>query len=111
MYNPVLTLTRDCNTSNKLVTYWDLIYQYYNGSYRWETTQYLYLNFVNSVGTVLAREPAISTPTPSTECHYGPGVGMHVKGTMAFDFTLVTDMHVVANGQTTNSGPSKDHRC
>jgi hypothetical protein len=26
-------VTRDYNTSNKLVTYWDLTYQYYNGSY------------------------------------------------------------------------------
>jgi hypothetical protein len=110
--NIVLKLTRDYTTNNQLVTYWDLTYQYYNGAFRWEYSQNLYIDFVDSVGTVLVNSPALTSQTPARNCHYGPGVQVHNTGTMTFDFTLVHDMHITGSGATLSGGkPGEDHKC
>lgn len=112
--NIVLKLTRDYTTQNRLITYWELSYQYYNGAYRWEDIQKLYLDFVNSAGVVLIKSPALDLVTPSSDCHYNGGIMVSYTGEMQFDFTLVPDMHLRAWGASGKGSSSKgegDHKC
>jgi len=111
--NVTLKLVREYTTSNQLVTYWTLDYQYYNGKWTWEYNQWLYIDFVDQYGVVLVSN-VIGTETPSDYCHYGSGVHAYPPtGVINFDFTNPALLiHIAPHGTTLSGGsPGTDHRC
>ena len=101
-----LTLTRDVNTSNQWTTYWELNYDYYNGSFRWENYQELYIDFVDKFGVTLDSH-AVVVVTPSLHCRYNRPLRVTAKGTMGFDFRG-QDLTIAVSGATPN--PRQDHK-
>jgi hypothetical protein len=108
--NVVLILTRDVTTSNVETTYWQLKYHYYNGAYRWEDYQEMYVDFVDKFGVTLMNH-AVVVGTPSGQCHYNGGIDVTTSGTMGFDFRG-KDLTIKVSGSTPVPGqPNRDHKC
>jgi len=103
-----LQLVRDTTTDNKPVTYWNLSFQYYNGSFRWENYQELDIDFVDEFGVVLQKR-VIAVATPSTACHYGAPVTSTDHGMIDFNF-VGHNLHLAASGISANPD-HKDHKC
>ena len=55
-----IILTRDVTIANTDTTYWELKYNYYNGSQRWEDYQELVLDFVDKFKFFLFTMPSWS---------------------------------------------------
>ncbi len=100
-----LTLVRDYDTHNNLVTYYNLSYNYYNGAWTWGTPQYLYINFADEFGQILGPNVITSFP-PYYDCVYAPGRTITQQGIIDFDFTLIRNMTVVPK---TDTGPRVGH--
>ncbi len=108
--NVKLILTRDVLTSNKETTYWSISYNYYNGSFRWEDYQEIYIDFVDNLGVVLLTHGVV-VAAPSNDCHYGGGIVVTQKGIMDFDFRN-HEITINVSGSTPIPGhPNKDHHC
>lgn len=108
--NVTLTLTRDVTTSNRETTYWKLNYHYYNGAYRWEDYQEMYIDFVDQFGVTLLSHGVV-VPTPSHDCHYNGGIDITKNGTMDFDFRGKQLTIKVSGSTPTPSEPNQNHKC
>ena|SRR6266481_2509893 len=102
----ILTLSRNpSNTS----TIWRLGYHYYNGSFRWEDIQYLYIDIIDSKG---ARVRTLQAQTPSGTCYYGPGTDITATGTLDFDYQG-KQLRIAGRGEsrTISEYHPRNHKC